>query len=279
MPNTGWWISKSLENVPGKKMPEKHAAYLAARLARVKKDADAVTREKELVAQRPRSEIVTGNRCVAVAGSAGRRPVEHRKWTEDARVTTTSLQRANLGRPAGPAFRRCIMVGPDEKLKPWMSNLTVLEAVYCAVNDAGKNNVGRCFEPFSSYAEVVITQADANPYSGKSEIHMNLISYPRENVPFVDQDARKKDVAWSTFYDKFVLQDGVLPWKSGGRMPGKDAWVVPAKRMWDLVRWSFRVRPYALLWLENHAKLEYGEDSPGRKSDLACFKSDFVEAQ
>jgi len=265
---TGSWISNSLDNVPGKPHIVQHMAwidelYLAFRAKELEKDM-----------------------------------AEHRKRMADERTATERMRRAlkreksrlyqSLGRPAGPAFRRC-MEGPDQELKPWMSNLTVLEMVYNTVNyfrilnrtSSGNDlscRTSHSFEPFSSYAEVVITQGDVNQYSGKFGITMDLISHPGEARSFIFSDPRNSDLAWSTtFYDKFVLQYGENSLRTGGRIPGKDAWVVPAKRMWDLVRWSVRVRPYGLHWLENHVELKYAEGASGRNGDLVSFESDFIK--
>lgn len=319
MPNTGRWISDRLENrysIPGSLTNHFSATDVnTCLIPRIKLDACTayaktakLTKElsKEVAKQRARIEWMMARNTGSVEEGMALM-VEQRKLSEDMRLARDELERVfegeksnrakkNLGRPAGPAFRRGVGES-DEELKPWMSNLTVLERVYNTVNHLRGKRVHQSalvhqsildlspmtthsFQPFSSYKEVVITHGDIHPDTGKFEITMDLISYPGE-VPEFDVEGLGpiKDVAWSTsFYDKFVLHVGENPWKSGGRVPGKDAWVVPAQRMWDLVRWSVRVRPYGLLWFENHVELKYAEGASGRRGDLVSFVSDFVEA-
>tara|TARA_B110000046_G_C12984327_1_gene394843 strand:- start:1353 stop:1805 length:453 start_codon:yes stop_codon:yes gene_type:complete len=44
-------------------------------------------------------------------------------------------------------------------------------------------------------------------------------------------------------------------------------------RVWKRLRWAVRVRPYALHWIEEHARVHYGPHGEGRKRDRAAFEA------
>ena len=45
--------------------------------------------------------------------------------------------------------------------------------------------------------------------------------------------------------------------------------------LWKRVQWAVRVRPYALHWLEEHAKLHYAPEGAGHARDRASFEAAF----
>ena len=49
-----------------------------------------------------------------------------------------------------------------------------------------------------------------------------------------------------------------------------------AKHRWRRVRWAVRCRPYALHWIEEHAKAHYAPGGAGRKRDRDAFEAAFT---
>ena len=162
---------------------------------------------------------------------------------------------------------------PDVSMPPFALDITILRAIYDAINRlrvaGGRTKRERAaaqaallkFDDFVAIEVGAFTNAEL--FNGRL-IYIGMIA--RVDPCTIAWDCRVTE--------DWRLVSGISRWRVYDFLP----LVNPAQIKWqEAVRWMNAVRPYAWHWLEEHQKSACAEGGLGRKRDRTAFEEDFKD--